>query len=296
MINQSTGEIIKLTQCPISQSKILNLRIENIMPRNTKKGGITGSKHFDSSNVPTPTNPLEAGKELIEKAAENVQGAANGARKVGNSIGKVNNAVKSVRNAFKGGSSLVTDEHKQALNQATEIAGNYGVELTDIQSFMGASNDDVDSSLGEGISAKEANQRKLIIQRQNNLLDVRLDRIKQKRKIATISKEELGLVGDLVEVATTGVNVASKMVGHQIAITEFHTHQSKLEEKEELLIQQQTKTQGIINLTPGIETEWNLKLELQSRRNEQLEIQIEKAENSNDKARAEAEAMLFDVN
>jgi hypothetical protein len=144
------------------------------MARNTKKGGITGSKHFEKSEVSSPSNPLEVGKELIEKAAENIQGATNGVRQVGNAVGKVSNAAKSVRNAFKGGSSLVTDEHKQALNQATEIAGSYGVELTDIQSHMGISNEDVDSSLGEGISAKEANKRKLVIQRQNNLLDVRL--------------------------------------------------------------------------------------------------------------------------
>lgn len=258
-----------------------------------KKRPVTRSKHFDTHEIKPPTNPLEVASEIASKVGQTAQNIASGVQTVGNGVKAVANGAKTVRRAFEGGSPLVTNEHSQVLGQAKEIASTYGVELTDIQGHMSASNDDVDDSLGEGISAKEANERKLKIQRQNNKLDVRLDRIRQKRKIATLHKEELNLVGDLVEVATTGVQVASKMVNHQIAVTDFKTNQSKLEEHEELLIQQGIRTQGTINLTEGIRTEWDLKYQKQERSNERLQLEIEGAEQSNQQKRLEIEAFLL---
>jgi hypothetical protein len=258
-----------------------------------KKGGLTGSKHFETPEVETPSNPLETAADIASKVGQTAQNIASGVQTVGNGVKAVANGAKTIRQAFKGGSSLVTSEHSQVLGQAKEIASTYGVQLTDIQGHMSASNDDVDESLGEGISAKEANERKLKIQRQNNKLEVRLERVKQKRKIATLHKEELNLIGDLVDVATTGVQVASKMVNHQIAVTDFQTNQSKLEEHEELLIQQGIRTQGTINLTHGIQTEWNLKFQKQERSNERLQLEIEGAEKSNEQKRLEIEAFLL---
>jgi ribosomal protein S17 len=261
--------------------------------KRSKKGGLTGSKHFDTPNVESSSNPLETAQNIATKVGETAQNIASKVDAVGNGARSVANGVKSVRQAFTGGSQLVTDGHTQVLGQAKEIASTYGVQLTDIQGHMSASNDTVDDSLGEGISAKEANERKLKIQRQNNHLEVRLERVKQKRKIATLHKEELNLVGDLVEVATTGVQVASKMVNHQIAVTDFKTNQSKLEEHEELLIQQGIRTQGTINLTAGIRTEWDLKYQKQERSNERLVLEIEGAEKSNEQKRLEIEAFLL---
>jgi hypothetical protein len=258
-----------------------------------KKGGLTGSKHFDTPDVELSSNPLETAAQIASKVGETAQNIASGAQTIGNGVRAVANGAKSVRRAFEGGSSFVTDEHNQVLTQAREIASSYGVQLTDIQGHMSSSNDDIDDSLGDGISAKVANEKKLKIQRQNNQLEVRLERVKQKRKIATLHKEELNLVGDLVEVATTGVQVASKMVNHQIAVTDFKTNQSKLEEHEELLIQQGIRTQGTINLTEGIRTEWDLKYQKQERSNERLVLEIEGAEKSNEQKRLEIEAFLL---
>ncbi len=258
-----------------------------------KKRPVTRSKHFDTHEIKAPTSPLETASEIASKVGQAAQNIASKVETVGNGVKAVANGAKTVRRAFEGGSPLVTNEHTQVLGQAKEIASSYGVQLTDIQGHMSASNDDVDDSLGEGISAKEANERKLKIQRQNNKLDVRLDRIRQKRKIATLHKEELNLVGDLVEVATTGVQVASKMVNHQIAVTDFKTNQSKLEEHEELLIQQGIRTQGTINLTEGIRTEYDLKFQKQERSNERLQLEIEGAEKSNEQKRLEIEAFLL---
>jgi hypothetical protein len=258
-----------------------------------RKGGMTGSKHFETQDVETSTSPLEAVAGVANKVGEAVQNVASGVQAVGHGVRAAANGAKAIRQTFKGGSSLVTDEHTQVLDQARGIATSYGVELTDIKTHMSASNDEVDDSLGDGISAKEANEKKLKIQRQNNLLDVRLDRVKQKRKIATLHKEELSLVGDLVDVGTTGVNVATKMVNYQIAVTDFQTTQSKLEEHEELLIQQQIRTQGTINLTTGIQTEWDLKLEKQDRSNERLQLEIEGAAKQNEQKRLEIDAILL---
>ena len=257
-----------------------------------KKRPVTRSKHFDTHPI-QPPNPLETAQSIAAKVGETAQNIASGVQTVGNGVKAVANGAKTVRRAFDGGSSLVTDGHEQVLGQAKEIASNYGVELTDILGHMSASNDDVDDALGEGISAKEANEKKLRIQRQNNQLDVRLDRVRQKRKIATLHKEELNLVGDLVEVATTGVQVSSKMVNHQIAVTDFKSNQSKLEEHEELLLQQAVRTQGVINLTEGIRVEWHLKCEKQERGNERLRLEVEGAEQSNQQKRLQIEAFLL---
>ncbi len=257
-----------------------------------KKRPVTRSKHFDTHEINAP-NPLETASEIASKVGQTAQNIASGVQTVGNGVRAVANGAKTVRCAFEGGSPLVTNEHSQVLENAKEIGTSYGVTLTDIQSHMSVSNDDIDELLGEGISAKQRNELQLKIQKQNNKLDVRLDRVRQKRKIATLHKEELNLVGDLVEVATTGVQVASKMVNHQIAVTDFQTNQSKLEEHEELLIQQGIRTQGTINLTEGIRTEWGLKYQKQERSNERLQLEIEGAEQSNQQKRLEIEAFLL---
>ena len=257
-----------------------------------KKRPVTRSKHFDKHPI-QPPNPLETASDIASKVGEVAQNISSKVETASNAVRTVANGAKTVRRAFDGGSSLVTDGHEQVLASAKEIASNYGVELTDIQGHMSASNDDVDDALGEGVSAKQANERKLKIQRQNNLLDVRLDRVRQKRKIATLHREELSLVGDLVEVSTAGVEVASKLVNHQIAVTDFKTTQSRLEEREELLLQQNIRTQGTINLTEVIRTELHLKYEKQERGNERLRLEIEGAQQLNEQKRLQIEAFLL---
>jgi ABC-type sugar transport system ATPase subunit len=259
-----------------------------------KKGGITGSKHFDA--------PVTAKEEIERTTQENdriareglLEHFQNAATNIGDTVQSISKTGKTIQRAFGQGSSLVTDDSAKALNIATEIASQRGIELTDIDARMRVSNDDIDTSLGEGISAKELNQKKLTIQKQNNLLDLRRERLKQKREIVSLYREELGLVGDLVDVGTLEVKVGEKVVNHQIAVTEFETVQSKLEQKEELLIQQQISTQGSIDLTEGIREDWRLKHQLLLRHNEESQLKIEGMIRKNSMTRLELESLLFD--
>lgn len=254
------------------------------MPRKTNatnaKGTLTGSRHFKKPGLSEETKTMlenakasTEGVSIAQRLKDKMDAARGVVQTVSDTTKTINTGVKSIRQAFKGGSSLVTDTHDVSLKEAQSIAKGYGVELTDIKSHMGASNDTVDDSLGE-LSMSEASNMRHKIARQNNQLEVRHDRVKQKRKIASIYNDELGLVGDLVTAETTGVNVATKIVNYQIAKTNYGIAQSKLEETEELLIQQQIRTQGVLNLTEPIREEWRIKVSQHEANNHKAELSL----------------------
>lgn len=262
-----------------------------------KKGGITGSKHFDKPEVETPSSPVETTKNAVGKAAK---AASKGVKAAASTVGAarditqtVSNGARQVRKSMNGSSDLVTADARTTLDKAEKLATGYGLELIDVEKSMGGDPYEVDENLPE-MTAKEANARKLKIQRQNNALDVRLERTKQKRKIATVATEEIRLVGDLVDYSTAGIETATKVVKNQIADTRYQTEQSRLEETEELLEQQVIRTQGTIALTQGVRDEWNLKLEKQERNNEKIRLEIENTEAKNDRKREEIESFIFD--
>jgi hypothetical protein len=264
------------------------------------RGGLTGSKHFETPSSP-PSNQEQAGvtptptsvKERIQQQFGNgVQAATTAVSTVRQGGQAVSSAAKQVRRAASGGSELVTKEASGVLEGATSYAGEYGVALIDLKSEMGADPYKASDSLPQ-MDAKEANQQKLIIQKQNNALEVRLERTKQKRQVAKIYNEELKLVGDLADIRATGFDVASKFVKSEIANVDFQTQQSRLEEHEELLHQQIIRTQGVMNLTAGIQTEWDLKLEKQQTQNERLEIEIQGGKDENSRRREALEAFVF---
>ncbi|NJM20823.1 MAG: hypothetical protein HC836_34385 [Richelia sp. RM2_1_2] len=262
-----------------------------------RKGGLTGSKHFDKPEVETPTSPVETTRNTVGKVASAV---GKGVKAAANTVGAardiaqtVSNGARQVRRSTNGGSDLVTADIKETLSKADDLASEYGLESTDLKSAMRTDSYGVDESIPE-MTAKEANVLKLRIQRQNNALDVRLERTKQKRKIATVATEEIRLVGDLVDYSTAGIETATKVVKNQIADTKYQTEQSKLEETEELLEQQIIRTQGTIALTQGVRDEWNLKLEKQERNNEQIRLEIAGADAKNNRKREEIESFIFD--
>lgn len=261
------------------------------------KGGLTGSKHFDKPEIETPTNPVETTKNTVGKTAK---AASKGVKAVANTLGAardvaqtVTNGARQVKRAANGGSELVTSESKDTLDIAKKTASSYGLELLDIEKSMSGDPYEVDDSIPE-MSAKDANAVKLQIQRQNNALDVRIERTKQKRKIVSAATEEIRLVGDLVDYSTAGIETATKVVKNQIADTNYQIEQSRLEETEELLEQQIIRTQGTIALTQGIRDEWNLKLEKQERNNEKIKLEIENTEAKNNRKREEIESLIFD--
>lgn len=255
------------------------------------KGKATKSKHFDKPETSTETANGTSDSSGVSQIPKTV---GQGAKKVGEIARNTQKTFKTIRRAASGGSELVTADTSQALDKANKLGDEYGVEQFDVKSALRTSSYEVDKTIPE-LSSAEANQIKLTIQRQNNALEVRHERTKQKRNIVNLNTEEVRLIGDLVDNSTAKIETATKVVNNQIADTDFGTAQSKLEEHEELQTQQTIKTQGTVNLTEGIREEWDLKLEQQESNNQKLRVAIEKASQDIARGRREVEALMYTV-
>ncbi len=256
--------------------------------RPSAKGGLTGSKRFEVPEVNTE-NPVQA----IANVAANIgQKAAGTVETVSSTARSLDSGLKTARRAFSGGSALVTQNHTEALGKANEMASQYGLAPIDLGSLLGSDPYAADGSAPE-MGAAEANQLKLRLQRQGNAIEVRHQKIQLGRKIVKMATEQVNLVGDFVDYATAGINTATKVVKNEIANTQFQTEQSKLEQAEELLVQQQVATEGTMHLTEGVREEWRLKLEKQQTRNSGLRIEIEGSIRENDRKLEELEARLL---
>jgi hypothetical protein len=269
------------------------------MPVKKKENGsLTGSKRYaaekgktvDQQSQENDAIARERVKARFTKPAESV---VDGVRTVAQ-VGKgVERAARTIKNAVSGGSSTVTDTHTQSLAKASEIASEYGIKEIEIGDLLGSNPYQADGNIPE-MKAADANREKLKIQRQNNALEVRHEKIKQGRKVVAIASEQRRLIGDFVDFATAGVETATKVVKNQIADTRYQTEQSKLEQSEELLYQQRVATQGTLNLTNGIEDEWQLKYQAQQAKNDRLRLEIEGSFRENEAKREELEAQLFE--
>ncbi|MBD2342201.1 hypothetical protein H6G64_35370 [Calothrix sp. FACHB-156] len=261
-----------------------------------RKGGITGADLNPKSRRKNKTTP-DFEKPDLGKVAESVgevaRNVANGVGAARDNLQTIANTGKQVKRAFNGGSKFITSEASETLEKAQKLARDLGIESIDLAGEMTSNPYSASTNIPE-MSAKEANQLKLQIQRQNNALDVRYERRKQQRKIAAVATEELRLVGDLVDYQTTGIETATKVIKQEIAATKYQIEQSKLEETEELLEQQIIKTTGVISLTEGIRTEWNLKLEKQQANNQKLKLEVEGAIRDTERKREELEARLLE--
>ncbi|MEM7726055.1 MAG: hypothetical protein AAF208_06735 [Cyanobacteria bacterium P01_A01_bin.45] len=265
-------------------------------------GGLTGSERVKAKakkrgRPKKSETPDKSGLENLQQTAktitDTVGGIVDGVQTVGNTVHSVTQAGKQVRRAFGGGSGLVSSDSKQAIGQAEDLAASYGLQLDDLSQTLGGSNYEIDDSIPE-MDAKTANQLTLKIERQNNALDVANKRITQKRKQVKNHKAQWDLVGDLVDLDTTKINVGTKVVNHEIAGTKFQIQQSKLEETEELLEQQVIRTQGVISLTDGVRKEWDLRFDKQQRQLEKIQIEIEQVDNENIRQREKLESFLFE--
>ncbi|WP_026730835.1 hypothetical protein [Fischerella sp. PCC 9605] len=240
--------------------------------RSNKKGGLTGSKHFQ-----TPENSAS-----IAPSSPNTSTTSTLPR---------SNKTNQVRRSANSNSVTGTDA-LGILEQAKSFASGYGVQLIDLASEMSGDPYSPSGTIPQ-MEGAEAAQKKLIIEKQNNALEVRLERTKQKRKIAGIYKEDLSLVGDLVDIRKVGFDVAKKYVGSEISYVDFQTEQSKLEEHQELLQQQIIRTEGVRSLTPGIQTEWDLKLQKQTQSNQRLQEEIQNTELAAQSRREQIQASMF---
>jgi hypothetical protein len=278
------------------------------MPRAKQSGSLTGSKHFKKpkdippstpsstpSFSPTPEQQTDARarERLKDRFQQTAQTVGNAAQAVGSGVKAVNNAAKTVRRGFTGGSAIVTNSSDASLKQAVEIAEKYGISEINIQEMLGTDSYRADADIPE-MKAVDANREKLKIQRQNNALEVRHEKIKQGRKVVAIATEQRKFIGDFVDFATSGIETATKVVKNQVADTKYQIEQSKLEQTEEQLIQQQIATQGTLNLTAGIEEEWSLKFQSQQAKNDRLRLEVEGSIQDNERKREELEARLLE--
>ena len=278
------------------------------MPRAKQSGSLTGSRHFkkpkdtppstpsstpDSTPTPEQQTDARARERLKDRFQQTAQTVGNAAQAVGSAAKTVNNAVKTVRRGFAGGSAIVTNSSDASLKQAVEIAQQYGVGEIDVKEMLGTDPYRADADIPE-MKAVDANREKLKIQRQNNALEVRHEKIKQGRKVVAIATEQRRYIGDFVDFATAGIETATKVVKNQVADTKYGIEQSRLEQTEELLIQQQIATQGTLNLTSGIEQEWQLKFESQQAKNDRLKLEVEGSLADNERKREELEAKLLE--
>lgn len=257
------------------------------------KGSLTGSKRFKKPELES-VNPLQTVASIASDIGQATQSVASNVQATTDNLKSVGKGLRRIRQSFDSGSSLVTDDAKTALNQAFQVGSQYGIEQLNLKELIGGNPYAANDSIPE-MKAADANREKLRIQRQNNALDVRLERIKQNCKITTIATEERRLLGDLVDFETVGTETATKVVKNQMADTKYRIEQSKLEQTEEQLEQQQIGTQGTLNLTEGIRLEWQLKLENQQAKNDRLRLDIEGAIKDNDRRREELEARLLEA-
>ena len=104
-------------------------------------GSLTGSKRYAA----------EKGKTIEEQTQENhdkamgkvkarfqkpVDAVADGVRTVAQGVKGVERDAKTVKQAVSGGSSTVTDNHKQSLDKASEIASEYGIKEIEISDLL----------------------------------------------------------------------------------------------------------------------------------------------------------------
>ena len=250
------------------------------------KGGLTGSKRFQTPDISLEEPVQSLASNVSSGDSININRSTNSGASSG-VLGTASGIDPTVRRSFDSGQS-----HAEALSKANSLASQYGIQEIDIGSLLGGDPYTADGAIPQ-LSASDANHQKLILQRQSNAVEVRHEKIKLGRKVVKMASEQVGLIGDLVDYATAGVDTATKVVKNEIAEVKFFTENSKLVQTEELFTQQQIATAGTIALTEGIREEWNLKLEKQFTRNSGLKIEVEGSIQENERKRQELESKLL---
>ncbi|MBW4450974.1 MAG: hypothetical protein KME38_30195 [Spirirestis rafaelensis WJT71-NPBG6] len=167
------------------------------MPVKKKEhGSLTGSKRYaaekgksiEEQTQENHAKAVEKVKARFQKPADAVNAVVDGVRTVAQGVKGVERAARTVKQAVSGGSSTVTDNHKESLSKASEIASEYGIKEIEIGDLLGSDPYSADANIPE-MKAADANREKLKIQRQNNALEVRLEKIKQGRKVVSVATE-----------------------------------------------------------------------------------------------------------
>ncbi|RCJ42542.1 hypothetical protein A6769_37250 [Nostoc punctiforme NIES-2108] len=231
---------------------------------------------------------------VIESVSNGVQSVTNGIQSVTNTATAIGQNISSTTQQLAPKSSLTTTPAIDSFEKGNQIANSYGVAQLNLNEILGSDLYDANSSTLKQVTLSEANKQKMIAQKQLNGLEVIEANLRRDRKAAQVAKENVLLVGDIVDYHTSKIDVSSKVIDNQIAETNYQVRQSRLLQTEEYLDQQRIATAGTISLSEGLREEWELKFQLQQTKNEALKLQVEGALKNNELKRQEIEAFLLE--
>jgi hypothetical protein len=245
-------------------------------------------------------------KPVLEKIVEGVKATAetanNVAQAVTNTAQTISTNLDAAKSRFEAigqtvnqkSSPLLKSDSQATFKDASGYAQSFGIADIAVKELLGSDPYKADAPIPE-MTAKEANEQKLVIQKQNNALSVRAAKIDQQRKVIQLTTENTRLIGDVVGLGTAQIETATKFVDNRIADTRYSVQQSKLEQTEQFLEQQRLATAGTISLTPHIREEWELKLKKAETKNQALKLEVEGAMRQNEINQEQLEFKLLEM-
>ena len=144
-------------------------------------------------------------------------------------------------------------------------------------------------------SRKEATQAQMKLARQENALETRLQRAKTVRKGIAVAREEQNAVTDYVNLESDRVKTATAVVNYQESLVQYDIAESKLEESQEKLIQQQNLTSHTQRMTPLLAEEHSLNETRQELKNDGLRLDIEQGRNTIQRRQNEIDAEIITI-
>ena len=145
------------------------------------------------------------------------------------------------------------------------------------------------------MSRKDATQIQMQLARQQNALETRLQRAKTVRKGIAVAREEQNAVTDYVNFEADKVKTSTAVVNYQETLVQYDIAESKLEESQEKLIQQQNLTAHTQRMTPLLAEEHSLNETKQELKNDGLRLDIEQGRNNIQKRQNEIEAEIITI-
>uniref|UniRef100_A0A0C1NL03 Uncharacterized protein n=1 Tax=Tolypothrix bouteillei VB521301 TaxID=1479485 RepID=A0A0C1NL03_9CYAN len=256
--------------------------------RASRRSGTTNTSNVDELNQQNDARVRERLKERFNNVATTAQNVASA---VGDAVNTVGNVVSNISHPVNATSS---SDSNSSYQEGLALANRYGIRESDLQSLLGSNPYTADGTTPE-LSAKEASTIKLRLQRQLNSEEVRNSKIKLGRQIVKNEIEQTKLIGDVVDLHTSRIDVGSKVINNKIANVNYEISQSKLEQTQELLVQQKDATAGTQSLTPSLREEWSLKIAAQQTKNDRIRLEIDGAIKDISIKRAEIEARLLEA-
>lgn len=258
----------------------------------TEKRRQSRTRNQSKPVIDTVVDTVKSASETVNQITE---GILNTAQTISTNLDSAKSAVSNIGQTLTQQSSpLLKSDSQSTFTQASQYANSFGIADIKVAELLGNDPYKADSPIPQ-MTAKEANEQKLIIQKQNNALSVRASKIDQQRKIVQLATDNARLVGDVVSLGTAQIETATKFVDNRIADTNYSIRQSKLEQTEQLLEQQKIATQGTINLTPHIREEWELKIKKAETKNQALKLEVEGAIKQLEINQEKLESMLLEM-